>query len=249
MRPRGFVVWILAIGLIVPLSALAEHTRIWRQSEFSEFERGTANGVAIRSDGKLMPAPKFTPFSDPNLAFLWALRADSHGRLYAAGGSDAKVLRFDDAGKASTFFESSELAAQAMAFDSGDNLYVATSPDGRVYKVKPDGAKSVFFDPQRKYIWALAFDPGGNLFVATGDQGEVFVVGPDGKGQRFYQSHERHARSMALDAKGNLLIGTEPDGLILRVEVARKNAALPTAGAAFVVFETSKAEVTSLAVD
>ena len=53
MRSRGFIVWILAIGLIAPIAALAEHTRNWRQSDFSEFERGTANGVAIRSDGKL----------------------------------------------------------------------------------------------------------------------------------------------------------------------------------------------------
>jgi len=40
-----------------------------------------------------MPAPRFTSFSDPNLAYLWTLRLDSKGRLYAAGGSDAKVLR------------------------------------------------------------------------------------------------------------------------------------------------------------
>jgi WD40 repeat protein len=248
MNRRAILAWLLAAALL-PSQALAEHTRYWTQTDFSDFDKGSAEGVALRSDGKLMPAPKFAQFSDPNLTFLWALRADSHGRLYAAGGSNAKVLRIDDAGNATPFFESAELAAQAIAFDSHDNLYVGTSPDGRVYKVASDGTKSVFFDPQRKYIWALAFEPNGNLFVATGDQGEVFVVGPDGKGQRFYQSHERHARSIAFDAKGNLLIGTEPDGLILRIEVARKSAtALPAAGASFVVYETSKAEVTSLAV-
>ena len=48
--------------------------------------------MAIRSDGKLMPAPKFDQFADPNLAYLWEMRMDSHGRLFAAGGSDAKVL-------------------------------------------------------------------------------------------------------------------------------------------------------------
>ncbi len=45
------------------------------ESDSDEFEKGTAKGVAIRSDGKLMPAPRFTSFSDPNLAYLWALRA------------------------------------------------------------------------------------------------------------------------------------------------------------------------------
>jgi hypothetical protein len=250
MRPRGLVVWILAIGLIVPIAALAEHTRTWRQSDFSEFERGTANGVAIRSDGKLMPAPKFAPFSDPNLAYLWALRADSRGRLYAAGGSNAKVLRFDDPAKPTTVFESGELAAQAIAFDAHDNLYVGTSPDGKVYKIMPDGQKSVFFDPKTKYIWALEMDSQGTLFVATGDKGEIFAVAPDGKGQLFYQSDERHARSLAFDQKGNLLIGTDPNGLILRVAIVRKNSqAVPEAGVAFVIYETSKKEITSLLTD
>src|SRR5271170_6798476 len=250
MMRRTNVVCLLAIAILLPISALAEHTRYWRQTDFSEFQKGTAKGVAVRSDGKLRPAPKFDSFADPNLAYVWALRLNSHGQLYAAGGSDAKVLRFDDAGKPTTVFESTELAAQAIAFDAADNLYVGTSPDGKIYQVTPDGRKSVFFEPKTKYIWALAVDSQGALYVATGDTGKVFVVTPDGKGQRFYQSLERHARSLAFDAKGNLLIGTEPDGLILRVEIARKSPpALPTAGASFVVYETSKAEVTSLAED
>ncbi|MGD0955333.1 MAG: hypothetical protein ABR953_00705 [Candidatus Acidiferrales bacterium] len=250
MKQRTVLAGLLVIAALVPIVVRAEHTRYWRQADFSEFEKGTANGVAIRSDGKLAPAPKFDSFADPNLAYLWALRLDSHGRLYAAGGSDAKVLRFDDAGKATTVFESPELVAQAIVFDAKENLYVGTSPDGKVYQVTPDGKKSVFFDPKTKYIWALAVDSRGALFVATGDKGQVFVVTPDGKGQLFYQSQERHARSLAFDSKGNLLIGTEPDGLILRVDVVRKTPqSAPEAGTAFVVYETNNAEVTSLITD
>jgi WD40 repeat protein len=250
MMRRTNVVCLLAIAILLPVSALAEHTRYWRQTDFSEFQKGTAKGVAVRSDGKLRPALKFDSFADPNLAYVWALHLNSHGQLYAAGGSDAKVLRFDDAGKPTTVFESTELAVQAIAFDAADNLYVGTSPDGKVYQVTPDGHKSVFFEPKTKYIWALAVDPQGALYVATGDTGEVFVVTPDGKGQVFYQSRERHARSLAFDSKGNLLIGTEPDGLVVRVEIARKTPkAAPEAGSSFVVYETNKAEVTSLVTD
>ncbi|MBZ5695274.1 MAG: hypothetical protein LAN36_07920 [Acidobacteriia bacterium] len=247
-RPR-ILVCLLVIATLVP-AARAEHTRYWKQTDFSEFEKGTAKGVAIRSDGKLRPAPKFDSFSDPSLAYIWALRLDSRGRLYAAGGSDARVLRFDDAGKPTTVFESAELAAQAIAFDSADNLYVATSPDGKVYQVTPDGKKSVFFEPKTKYIWAMAVDSQGALFVATGDTGEIFVVTPDGKGQLFYQSRERHARSLAFDSKGNLLVGTEPDGLVLRIAIVRKAPrAVPEAGTPFVLYEMNKAEVTSLVAD
>ncbi|HXX45955.1 MAG TPA: hypothetical protein VEJ38_14595 [Candidatus Acidoferrales bacterium] len=250
MTRRASLVCLLAFSALVPLATRAEHTRFWKQTDFTQFEKGTARGVAIRSDGRLAPAPKFDSFADPNLAYVWALRLDSRGRLYAAGGSDAKVLRFDDDGKATTVFSSSELAAQAIAFDSADNLYVGTSPDGKVYQVAPDGTKKVFFEPKTKYIWALAVDSNGALFVATGDAGQVFVVTPDGKGKLFYQSRERHARSLAFDSKGNLLIGTEPDGLVQRVEVVRKSpGAAPEAGASFVLYETNKSEVTALTQD
>ena len=216
---------ILAMALLAPALVYGEHTHFWRQSDYSDFEKGTAKGVAIRSDGKLVPAPQFASLSDPNLLYLWALRTDSRGRVYAAGGSDAKVLRFDDPAKPTTVFEAPELSAQTIAFDARDNLYVGTSPDGKVYKVTPDGQKSVFFDPKAKYIWALALDVQGTLFVGTGDKGEIYSVTPDGKGQLFYQSDERHARSLAFDPKGNLLVGTDPDGLILRIEISRATAA------------------------
>ncbi len=254
MTRRLILTCLLATGLTAPALVYAEHTHFWRQSDYSDFEKGTAKGVAIRSDGKLVPAPQFAAFSDPDLMYLWALRTDSRGRIYAAGGSDAKVLRFDDPAKPTTVFEAPELSAQTIVFDAHDNLYVGTTPDGKVYKVTPDGQKSVFFDPKAKYIWALALDAQGTLFVGTGDKGEIFAVAPDGKGQLFYQSDERHARSLAFDVKGNLLVGTDPDGLILRVEIARATGskdsqAAPKAGASFVVYETDKKEVTSLLTD
>jgi hypothetical protein len=247
---RRIAILCALVAALLPLATKAEHTRFWRQSEYGDFQRGTATGVAVRSDGKITAAPRFDSFADPGMSFLWALRLDSQGRLYAAGGSDAKVLRFDAAGKPTTIFESSELAAQAIAFDAKGNLYVGTSPDGKVYKVTPDGTKSVFFDPKAKYIWSIVIDAQGNVFVGTGDKGEIFVVAPDGTGKSLYQSNQRHARSLALDSKGNLLVGTEPDGLILRIPITRKSStALPEAGAPFVIYETSRKEVTSLLTD
>jgi hypothetical protein len=211
----------------------AEHTRFWRQSSFEDFDNGTAHGVALRSDGKIVLAPKFAPFADPNLAYLWALRVDSKGNLYAAGGTNAKVLRIDPAGKMTTAFESEELTAQALTLDKNDNLYVATSPDGKVYKVTPGGQKSVFFDPKAKYIWDLALGTDGTLYVATGDAGKIYAVTADGKGGEFYTSTETHIRAILLDGKGNLLAGTEPNGLVLRIPLAADPATpAPKRGAA-----------------
>jgi sugar lactone lactonase YvrE len=268
---RGWAAAVAAVVLLCgALPLVAEHTRFWRQSRYDEFEKGTAHDVAMRSDGKLMLAPRFADFGDANLAYLWALRFDSKGNLYAAGGSSAKVVRFDAQGKATKVFESAEMTAQALAIDAHDNLYVATSPDGKVYRVTPAGQSSVFFDPKTKYIWDLALDSDGTLYVATGDSGKIFAVAPDGTGQLFYSGDETHIRALALDGKGNLIAGTEPNGRILRIPKAappaEPNAAAanpPTASAAgsappaaehtgrraFVLYETEKKEVTALLID
>ncbi len=236
---------VIAVALaIAAVPAFAEHTRWWRQSTFEDFDKGTAKGVALRSDGRLFLAPRFAEFADANLAFLLQVRADSKGNLYAAGGSNAKVIRLDPAGKATTVFESMELAAQALAVDPAGNLYVGTSPDGKVYKVTPAGQSSILFDPKTKYIWDLAVDKDGSVYVATGDTGQIFVVAPDGKGQLFYSSQETHIRSLALDSNGNVLAGTEPSGQVLRIP---KSAGNPRRG--FVVYETSKKEITALLQD
>ncbi len=236
-------------------ASFAEHTRRWRQSTYEDFLKGTAHGVAVRSDGRLELAPKITLLADADVSYLWSVRLDPKGTLYAAGGSPARVFRFDSNGKPAVFFDSTDLSAQAIAFDSKGALYVGTSPDGKVYRVSASGEKSVFFDPKTKYIWDLAFSPDGTLYVATGDKGQVFAVATDGKGELFYSSDEAHIRVLAFDAKGNLIAGTEPSGRILRisrsfsktsVKDSKDSAAPKTEG--FVLYETSRREVTSLAV-
>src|ERR1041384_4241875 len=244
----------LLLCFLTSLPLLSEHTRRWHQSTYEEFLKGTAHGVAVRSDGRLELAPKFTLLADADASYLWSVRLDPKGTLYAAGGSPAKVFRFDSNAKPTVVFDSSDLSAQAIAFDSKGALYVGTSPDGKVYKISASGEKSVFFDPKTKYIWDLAFGPDGTLYVATGDKGQLFAVAPDGKGELFYASEEAHIRVLAFDSHKNLIAGTEPNGRILRISRAAgqaggRNAKTDTSATeGFVLYETSKREVTSLAV-
>src|SRR6266480_2541212 len=222
----------LLLCVLTSLPLLSEHTRRWRQSTYEEFLKGTAHGVAVRSDGRLELAPKFTLLADADASYLWSVRLDPKGTLYAAGGSPAKIFRFDSKGA----------------------LYVGTSPDGKVYKISASGEKSVFFDPKTKYIWDLTFGTDGTLYVATGDKGQLFAVAPDGRGELFYSCDEAHIRVLAFDANKNLIAGTEPSGRILRISrpTGQSSGKNSKAGAAavegFVLYETSKREVTSLAV-
>lgn len=246
---------VLAFLLLCLLASagFADHTRRWRQSAYEEFLKGTAKGVAVRSDGHLELAPKFTLLADADASYLWALRSNAPGVLYSAGGSPARVFRFEGSAKAKIVFESSDLLAQTIAFDPKGNLYVGTSPDGKVYRVSPAGEKTIFFDAKTKYIWDLAFAPDGTLYVATGDKGQIFAVAADGSSQLFYASDEAHIKVLGFDGKGNLLAGTEPNGRVLRVtratsRASRKQSSLDSLADGFVLYETAKREVTSLTV-
>jgi len=151
-RPLRLAAFSLLLCMFVSVPLFAEHTRRWRQSTYDEFLKGTSHGVAVRSDGRLELAPKFTLLADADASYLWSAKLDPKGVLYAAGGSPAKVFRFDSNGKPATVFESTDLSAQAIAFDANGVLYVATSPDGKVYRVSASGEKIVFFEPKTKYI-------------------------------------------------------------------------------------------------
>ncbi|MBI4466697.1 MAG: hypothetical protein HY656_04645, partial [Acidobacteria bacterium] len=236
---RKTLLLLLLAAVAVP--GLGESTRFWRESSYPEFSKGTAKGVALRSDGEMLLAPRFRELADPNLEFLWAIAEGPDGSLYLGGGSPAKVVAVDPAGQSRVLFESKELEVHALAVDpKSGTVYAATSPDGSLYRIPRGGPAAVFFEPKRKYLWDLVRHPNGTLYLATGDKGEIFRIGPDGKGEVFFSSQETHIRALGLDAAGNLYAGTEPNGLVLR---------LSASGQGFVIYEMPRKEVTALLFD
>src|SRR3984893_11616674 len=83
---------LLCFSAFLTWPLLAEHTRTWRQASYDDFLKGTPHGIAVRSDGRLELAPKFTLLADADASYLWSLRVDPKGALYAAGGSPATVF-------------------------------------------------------------------------------------------------------------------------------------------------------------
>ncbi len=223
-------------------SCFAVDTHVWEQSDQSDFTRGTAKHLSIRSDGHISLAPEFTELDSTTVPYLWTIAQDSKGTLFYAGGAPtgatAKVFSLKPGGKSKVLAELTGLEIHALAVDSQDRVYAAVLPDAKIYRIDRSGKAELFFDPKCKYVWAMAFDHSGNLFVATGDSGLIYKVAPDGKGSEFARTDEAHARSMIIDSAGNLIVGTEPAGLVLRI---RPN------GEKFVLFQTNKREVTAVA--
>ena len=241
--------------------ALAEGTRTWEQSRFDELTKGTAKGVALRSEGGLELAPAFKALATTPSTYIWSIASDSAGNIYAAAGSPARVYRITPDGQSTTIFEPQELQVQALVVDKNVDkntaktgiVYAATAPDGKVYRLEPAkgaaaaqaGAKASwsatpYFDPGSKYIWDIVLDHAGALYVATGDHGEIYKVSPNGQHSLFFKSDEVHIRVLALDPKGNLIAGSDGSGLVYRIA--------PN-GEAFVLYSAPKKEITALAID
>src|SRR5271157_2092669 len=123
--------------------ALAEGTRTWEQSKFEELTKGTAKGIALRSEGGLELAPAFKALATTPSTYIWSIASDSAGNIYAAAGSPARVYRITPDGQSTTIFEPQELQVQALVVDRSEKhdkngiVYAATAPDGKVYRLEP----------------------------------------------------------------------------------------------------------------
>ncbi len=247
----------LFIFLVCLPFAVAEGTRAWKQSKADDLSKGTAKGVAIRSEGGLELAPSFKAVTTTPSTYIWAIACDREGNLYAAAGAPARIYQITPDGKSTAIFEPQELQVQSLVVDAKGTVYAATNPDGKIYRIEHsrvnDSGKnstvkvsggtwtsSVFFDSGTKYIWDLLLDPAGNLYVATGDHGEIFRVTPQGEHSLFFKSDEEHIRTLALDKNGNVIAGSDGSGLIYRISPS---------GEAFVLYSAPKKEITALAVD
>jgi WD40 repeat protein len=247
----------LQLLFFVALSPLvhAQGTRLWSQSRYEEFEKGRPHGVAIRSDGSILPGPKVSLLATTPSTYLWSVDSDPAGNAYVATGSPSTVLRISPDGKSTTLFKTSDLTVQAVRVGPDGSVYAATLPSGKVYKLKADAtapvdekSAAVVFDPattaeKPKYIWELLFDPQGRLYIATGGPAAVYRVDlaqPGAKAELFFKSDEQHIRCMAWDHDGNLIAGSDGTGLIYRINKAD--------GKGFILYDAPKREITSVAV-
>ena len=250
---------VLVLGLVVaagllPGIASAQGTKLWTVERYDEMEKGTTEGVAIRSDGRLEAGPARSLVYATGKSYVWSLASDAAGDGYVGlGGSasgSAVVMKVLPDGKASQIFAGKELAVQALQVAADGSVLAATSPDGKVYRIpQGGGAAAVVFDPatteeKPKYLWDLAVGKAGEVYVAAGAPAVVYrVPAGGGKAEVLFKTADEHIRCLLLAADGTLWAGSDGSGVIYRF-ATEKAGAKP-----FAVYAAARREITALAMD
>ena len=234
-------------------SASAQGTKLWTQSRYEEMERGKAEGVAIRNDGRLEVAPASKLLFTTGGSYVWSVASDAAGNAYLGRGGtvagSAIVTKVTPDGTGTDIFAGKELAVQSLRLASDGMLFVATSPDGKVYRIGPDKTAAVVFNPSEtgekpKYLWDLALSKSGDLYIAAGAPATVYkLASGDKKAKLLFRTADQHIRCLLLDPDGTLYAGTDGAGVIYKVDTSKPS---PTP---FALYSAAKREITSLALD
>ncbi len=243
----GYVGLLLAGGTA---KGVAQGTKLWSVGRYDEMQRGTADGVAIRSDGRLEPGAATSQLYAAGAGYVWSVAAGADGAAYVGvGGStngSAAVMRVGADGKAEKVFEGKELGVQAVRVGADGAVYAATSPDGKVYRLGRGGAKAeVVFDPEMtaekpRYLWDLAVGRDGAVYVAAGAPAVVYRVS-GGKAEVLFRTADQHIRCLLMGADGTLWAGSDGAGVIYRFPTGKAGAK------PFAAYAAGRKEITSLA--
>src|SRR5579871_3646275 len=68
------------------LPAAAQGTHLWTQSKLDDFEKGTGQGVAIESDGRLREGPGLKDIYTTPATFVWSVTANKGGVAFVEIG-------------------------------------------------------------------------------------------------------------------------------------------------------------------
>jgi len=228
MRKFSFIL----VGIVLTaVCVFAEGTRTWLQSSFEDFEKGTAKGIAIRSNGAIELAPSFKPISTTPSTYIWSLASDAQGNIYAAAGAPARVYRVTPDGHSSVIFQPAELQVQALVVSGDGTIYAATSPDGKVYKIEHRASAS-----QKNSTKG----GGAEVQSVSAVENTKADVDPNWTSSVFFDPKTKYIWSLDLDKDGRLYVATGDHGEIFRVGKDGKGS---------VFFKSDEAHIRALAFD
>src|ERR1700734_333275 len=118
MMRRILVMGFVAGSGFLPGLVSAQGTKLWSVGRYDEMEKGSTDGVAIRSDGRLEAGPATSLLYETGKSYVWSIASGGAGISYVGLGGTAAgsalVVKVMPDGKGSQIFAGKELAVQAL---------------------------------------------------------------------------------------------------------------------------------------
>jgi hypothetical protein len=106
----------------------------------------------------------------PDVESVLAIAFDPTGtNLYAATGSQGRVLRIDAAGTPSLYFKTDDPFVVSLAVADDGVVYAGTSGKGLLYRIVGPGRASVLYDFPGEDVHAVAIGPNRNVFAIVNE--------------------------------------------------------------------------------
>lgn len=221
MGTRLFGILFLSFSIF----AQAQGTRLWQQSTYEGFEKGTPQGVAIRSDGRLETSAVATSLLTTPASYVWSVAVDAHGNAYLGTGSPAMVLKVAPDGKFTKLLETKDVSVQAVRMGPDGMLYAATLPNGKVYRIDPNGPEVKIEDTHVPVYKQGQAGQGeakqGQSKPASAQRGRAEIVFDPLK----LDPKPMYIWDLAFDAAGRLYVATGGPAAIYRVDLKHPDAA------------------------
>lgn len=220
-------------------------------------------GLATRSDARVLPGPVFTDLAGPPIAdILWTLRPAGPGKFLIGTGPEGQVheLTFEPAGSTYTtrlVADVEETQAMAVLPLADGGLLVGTSPTAALYLFRAGAAVARVPLPADSVFDLLPL-PDGGVLAATGNPARIYRLDPArfataglhaGRATDdaalaasgltlFAEVRDRNLRRLARLTDGRIVAGSAPKGNLY--------AFAPTGGAPTILQENRDTEVVDL---
>ncbi|MFP3903115.1 MAG: hypothetical protein ACLFWB_02615, partial [Armatimonadota bacterium] len=208
---------------------------VWAQTEADEFSEGKSEGIAVRSDGVVMLAPRIAKVEFPPEFFVLSSTADADGTVYFGTGTDGRIYR--------TTGDEVELYADTDSFmvtgllTVGDGLLAATAPGGRILRIEGDKSPEEYCELPVDYVWDIGRSASGEILACTGSSGQVYRIEEDSFTEVLDLS-QAHVLCMAAD-EHHTYFGSASEGILYRLD---------SEGHCSALFDAKGSDITALAV-
>ncbi len=201
--------------MIAALAAWAGDTKRFEVKTFDDFRKGEAAGVAVRSDGALVPMGSLDQHK-LEADGVWALADAGLGKVLLGTGNKGRLYEYK-MGSMKLAYDTGRVAVTDIERDGDGSLWFAAMPNSAVFVMDRGGDVREAFKVGEDYAWDILLD-GRDVVAATGPSGKVIRFSREGKVKSTVETGEKHVMCLVKGGDGRLYAGTAGDGLVLVIE-------------------------------